>query len=338
MAVRRLLVTSVTASVWLAASHAHAAPVYVALGDSITFGETDLNYVQSNGDRGYVADFASTLAGGNGGVVPAVINLAIDGETAASFMSNSGRTPPVAGRGDAALQLENLNYGNSTALSQSQLFAQTVQTQQALGNTISTITITLGFNELAALAPAQNTSAAEMAAISQIPATLAAYQASYSAVLSQVRSLAPNANLYLLDYFNPFPADPTSPAAPIFASGGTQLNAIIQGLATQYDAMFVDTASPFIGHEAAYTYEAMLPAGSSVGGAYGGMLPIGDVHPNALGYSVIASQVAGATTVPEPASWMLLMAGLGGLAAMRWLRVGRRSAAIGTDDAVAASV
>ena len=97
---------------------AHAGPVYVALGDSITFGETDLNYVQSTGDRGHVGSFANTLAAQNGGVRPTVLNLAIDGETASSFMTNAGRTPPVMGRGDAPLQLENLNYGNSTAVSQ----------------------------------------------------------------------------------------------------------------------------------------------------------------------------------------------------------------------------
>lgn len=32
-----------------------AAPAYVALGDGITFGETDLSYVQRSGDRGYVS-------------------------------------------------------------------------------------------------------------------------------------------------------------------------------------------------------------------------------------------------------------------------------------------
>ncbi len=66
----------------------------MALGDSITFGETDLNYVQSNGDRGYVSLFANTLAARNGGVRPAVFNLAIDGETASSFMTNAGRDKP----------------------------------------------------------------------------------------------------------------------------------------------------------------------------------------------------------------------------------------------------
>jgi len=141
----------------LAVPPASAAPVYVALGDSITFGETDLNYVQSSGDRGYVGLFANTLAARNGGLRPAVFNLAIDGETASSFVTNAGRTPPVMGRGDSPLQLENLSYGNSNALSQSQLFANTVAAQRAAGNTVGTVTVTLGFNELAALAPMQNT-------------------------------------------------------------------------------------------------------------------------------------------------------------------------------------
>ncbi len=308
---------AVLASTFSLVGRAEAAPVYVALGDSITFGETDLQYVQSNGDRGYVGDFANILANQNGGVRPDVVNLAIDGETAASFLNNSNpRTPPVQGRTNVPLQLENLNYNNSTALSQSTLFANTVAAQKAAGNTISTISLTLGFNGLAALAPMQNTPAAEAAAIAQIPGELAAFRTSDSAVLSQIRTLAPNATLYLNGYYNPFPADPTSPAAPVFAAGGTALNSVIQGLASQFGGIYVDNATPFLGNEAAYTYQAALPAGSSVSGPYGGLLPIGDVHPNALGYSVIADDMAAAgglspSAVPEPATWAVLLTGLG---------------------------
>ncbi len=320
--IRKLSFVAALTAAFALVEPAYSAPVYVALGDSITFGETDLNYVQSYGNRGYVSQFDNTLAASNGGVAPAVVNLAIDGETASSFMTNVGRTPPVVGRGDAALQLENLNYGNSTALSQGAVFANTVSAEQAQGNTISTITITLGFNELAALAPTQNTPAAEAAAIAQIPATLAAYQTNYTAVLNEIRSLAPNANLYLLGYYNPFPADPNSPAAPVFNAGGTALNGVIQSLAAQFGAAYVNNATPFLGNEAQYTYQAVQPAGSSVGGAYGGTLPIGNVHPNALGYSVIAADVA-ASSVPEPTSLLLLAAGIGGLGLM-----GRRRTAV----------
>jgi hypothetical protein len=43
------------------------------------------------------------------------------------------------------------------------------------------------------------------------------------------------------------------------------------------------------------------------------VLPIGNVHPSALGYGVIAADVAAATvpaSVPEPGSWPVLAAGL----------------------------
>ena len=310
---RRILLTATFLCLTLAQA-AQAAPTYIALGDSITFGETDLNYVQSFGDRGYVSQFADTLASRNGGARPNVFNLAIDGETAASFTSNAGRTPPVMGRGDGPLQLQNLNYGDANTLSQSKLFANTVAAQTAAGNTIEAVTITLGFNELAALAPMQNTPAAQAAAVAAIPAALAAYRANYAGVLDQVRSLAPDADLALLGYFNPFPADPASPAAPIFNAGGTQLNGVIQGLAAQYGATYVDTAAPFVGNEARFTFQAAQPAGSSVGGGFGGVLPVGNVHPNALGYDVIAAQVAaatsGATAVPEPSALALLGTGV----------------------------
>ena len=110
---RSLLGPCVCASIGLAligSGTAAAAPVYVGLGDSITFGETDLSYVPSYGDRGYVGKFADTLASRNGGTRPTVFNLAIDGETAASFMSGAGRTPPVVGRTDIPLAQQNLNH------------------------------------------------------------------------------------------------------------------------------------------------------------------------------------------------------------------------------------
>ncbi|MBV9749106.1 MAG: PEP-CTERM sorting domain-containing protein, partial [Acetobacteraceae bacterium] len=85
-----------------------------------------------------------------------------------------------------------------------------------------------------------------------------------------------------------------------------------------------------------YTYQAALPAGSSVPGPYGGVLPIGDVHPNALDYQVIADDMAEAgglplppSSVPEPATWALLAAALGALGlALPWQsRRAKRAAA-----------
>ncbi len=277
---------------------ASAASIYVGLGDSITFGETDLNYVPSYGDRGYVADFAKTLASQNGGIAPTVVNLAIDGETAASFMSGVGRTPPVIGRTDAILAAQNSNYANSPTTPQAGMFRSLVGTEAAAGNTINNISITLGFNELGALANFPTSQALAM-----LPATLATYKTNYTSVLTEIRSLEPHAGLYLLGYYDPFPANPTNPATPIFAQGGPELNAIIQNLATQFGAEYVNTSPPFVGHEAALTYIGQYPAGATSPGVDPGIEPIGDVHPNAAGYQVIANQI---TPTPEPASMGLV--------------------------------
>ncbi len=277
---------------------AAAASVYVGLGDSITFGETDLRYIPSYGDRGYVGKFADILASKNGGTRPTVVNLAIDGETAASFMSGVGRTPPVVGRTDIPLAKQNLNYANSPTTPQADMFRGLVTSEKAASNTINTISITLGFNELAAL-----TTLPTNQALAMLPGTLATFQTNYTNVLTEVRSLAPGANLYLLGYYNPFPADPTTnPAKPVFAQGGPELNGIIQSLTTRFDAEYVDTNTPFLGREGALTYISQYPAGSISPAPGSGVEPIGNVHPNDAGYTVIANKVA---STPEPASLAL---------------------------------
>ena len=312
--------TILLASVLSLASPVGAAPAYIALGDSITFGETDLSYVQSFGDRGYVGRFADTLASRNGGVRPVVTNLAIDGETTGSFNTGIGRTTPVVGRTDAILAAQNLNYAANPAVPQRTLLGQTVASQTALGNTINTISVTLGFNDVAALASSPAT------ALSLLPSTLATYQANYAAILTEIRQLAPTADLFLLGYFNPFPGDPANPANPLFAAGGPQVNTIIQGLAAQFGGRYVDTATPFVGNEAAYTFIDEQRAGSISPGPFSGVEPVGNVHPNDTGYGVIAQQIAAAsaTAVPEPSA--LALFGTGAVFAIGSLR--RRRATV----------
>ena len=292
------------------------AATYIALGDSITFGETDLRYIPSNGDRGYVNDFADVLAARSGGDRPTVVNLAIDGETASSFFTGFGRTPPVVGRGDLALALQNTNYSGPFPLSQSATFLQQAGAVTAAGDTISTVSITLGFNELAALSllPPQ-------AGLAAIGSTLDQYRSNYAAVLAQVRSVAPTADLYVLNYFNPFPGDDNAtfnPASPIFAAGGPQLNEIIRDLAGQYNGIYVDTFTPFVGREGELTFIDEVGNGDRTPPPYSafdaGLAPIGNVHPTEQGYAVIAQQLAAsAGAVPEPASWAMMILGFGAI-------------------------
>src|SRR4051812_12723882 len=79
----------------LAPSPAAAGPILLVVGDSSAFGETDRSRDPSNGDRGYVAPFADYLGAARyGGQRPAVLNLAIDGETSSSYSSGTGRVSP----------------------------------------------------------------------------------------------------------------------------------------------------------------------------------------------------------------------------------------------------
>ena len=83
-------------------------------------------------------------------------------------------------------------------------------------------------------------------------------------------------------------------------------------MAGQWGAKYVDVYTPFVGHEAAYTYMTVVP---------------GDVHPNALGYSVIAAQLAGATPAPEPSTLAVMGLGIVALAATARGRARRARAA-----------
>lgn len=213
--------------------------------------------------------------------------------------------PPGAGRTDVPLQLENLNYAGDQR-AQASLFAQTVATQNAALNPVTDITVTLGFNNLAALS---NLPTAQ--ALAAAPGTLAQYLTEYTAILTNIRALTPNANLYLLGYYNPFPADPASPAAPIFDAYGVQLNGIIQSLASQFNGRYVDAATPLLRREAELTYLDEQPHGFVRSGPFGGVEPVGNVHHNAAGYAVITQAVVNAGAVPEPATWAMMIAGFG---------------------------
>ena len=295
-----------------------AAPVLFGLGDSVTFGEDDLVYEPSDGDRGYVARLADLLA--DGGPRPIVRNFAIDGETADSFQDGTGRTPPVVGRTDRILALQNTSYDEAGGIeTQQRTFLDAVAAERAVGNTVAAVTITLGFNELAALASLPSDEA-----LAAIPGTLDAYRSDYADVLSTIRGAVPDAPLFMPAYYNPFPADPDSPAAPIFFEAGSDLNAIIEDLASRFDGTFVGgVPGRFVGEEAAFTFLDDQPAGFVLTeGPFGGELPIGNVHATEAGYAAIAEAFAAELApapIPLPAGLPLYLGalGLGALALRR---------------------
>lgn len=264
---------------------------YLSVGDSVGFGETTFTQNPSNGDRGFVSDYANYLGMQNGGVRPNVVNTAIDGETTMSFLTGSNRVISIPGMTDHALAAWNTNYAADPSVSQNVMFQQQIAAAKATGNDIGAVTVSLGANDLFKLAAdptfQSGTPAQQQAMLQQ---TLYQIGSSYAIVLAEVHSLLPNAKVFALGEFNPFPGQPSNPLNAIAGPAIQGLNATIQSIAKTWSASYVDTYTPFVGHEAQYTY--------ITGG--------GNVHPNALGYSVIASQIE---AVPEPST--LAVMGLG---------------------------
>ena len=270
---------------------------YLALGDSVAFGETDFTGNPSNGERGYVSDIANNIASMNGGARPAVVNLGIDGETSNSFLTGSGRVISIPGMTDQQLAAWNTNYANP-AESQNQMLQGAIASAASNGHPVGLVTVSLGANDLFQLA-------ANPAFLSATPAvqqqmlgqTLNQIGSAYAVILAEVHALAPGAKVMAVGEYNPFPANPNNPLNAIAGPAIQGLNQTIQAVAGQWGATYVNTYTPFVGHEGQYTY----------------LSPTSDnVHPNAMGYSVIASQIE-AAAVPEPSTLAVLGLGLAGL-------------------------
>jgi lysophospholipase L1-like esterase len=274
---------------------ANASPIetYLALGDSIAFGETNVIPI-SFGDQGYVKPFADFLATRNGGVRPNVVNLAFPGETSTSFFT--GVSPP----GDAPHTVQdsfNLNYQANPAQTQNGLMLSTFAAEAGAGRIITHVSFSLGTNDLIAFEKLHLdfftlTSTQQHALITSFFTTLAT---NYIATLTEIRAAEPHAQLLLLNTFNAAaifgPTDPFNIVNQIFDTGQT---ALIDSLIAPFDATLVDINKVFQGHETEFT-----------------SILSGDSHPNDAGYLAIADQMI-AASIPEPdSSFNLVIAMLG---------------------------
>src|SRR4051794_35056666 len=125
---------------------APAGPVYLVLGDSSAFGETDRTRNPSDGDRGYVAPFADYLGAKYGRPRPAVVNLAIDGETSASYTTGTGRSSDdgIFHNGHYAPPYE----------TQREAFRRALAEVRAAGDRVEDVTVQFGANDLFVVAEA----------------------------------------------------------------------------------------------------------------------------------------------------------------------------------------
>ena len=320
----RLATAFVAAAALAAGGPAAASPyTYIALGDSAAFGETDFTQSPSDGDRGYVGIYADDLAARNGGVRPNVINLAVDGETSATFFD------PVNNQGAVRQAWRNTNYPSDPAASQSVsqagLLAGAIGSELGQGHTISTVSIQLGADDFYGYAlnnPLAFATAYQQSSLGALEAPiLAALKTNYDTLLGGLTTALPTTNVLLVGYYNPFPAlipyaeaavqaDPTNLDAQLtlaIANSAPQVvaavNQLIQGEAATFSAL---------GYQVSYVDISGLPPSET----YITTPPIDfsnpNDHPTAAGYAYIAGQIA---AVPEPSGLVLL--GLGGACLLR---------------------
>jgi len=148
---------------------------------------------------------------------------------------------------------------------------------------------------------------------SLLASALTGVQANYDSLLSQITTLAPQARVQALGYYNAYAALP--PGSFVNDALRTVSPALIQGLngviaqeAAKYHAQYVDLYDPFLGHE-----DTLTLANQTLASSFG---PVPNDHPTAAGYEVITTQLE-AAPVPEASTpvslGLLLAAGMVGI-------------------------
>jgi lysophospholipase L1-like esterase len=280
-----------------------AGPIYLALGDSSAFGETNRTQNPSNGDRGYVRPFADYL-GTVFGTRPTVMNYAINGETTGSYFSGTGR---VSSDGQGF----NTNYNGilTDPYPQYQRMLDTFGNPAAAAD-VRVVTVQFGANNLDAVASTPGflgLPPAEQQAL--VAAALAQVQADYIQILGDLRARFANADIYTLGYHNPYNGDPTHPFYPLADPAVLGLNQVIAGVSSipQFNARYVDVYGAINPNEASLTFMTTWQTD-----------PVNYVHLNDAGYRAVGDELirtaGGPAAVPEPAS--LVLVGVGGLVAL----------------------
>ncbi|MES2460311.1 MAG: GDSL-type esterase/lipase family protein [Armatimonadota bacterium] len=250
---------------------------YIALGDSYAYGySTRAGTPTGFGDIGYVRLFADALKADNGGARPEVLNLAIPGETTATYLR--------AGSGTPALPY-NRNYTATNAPSQSALLVQkTAENSIPIG----WVTAQVGGDDLLnLLIDPVFLGASPVQRQSIIAVTLDTLRSNLRTILTQVRNTAPQARVLVLGYPDPFAGlGAENPLAGISTPLAEQVNSLISQAANEASARYVDLFTPFLGQETMLTLiTTQDPPDSGVP----------NFHPSPAGYGRIAELLVAAS-------------------------------------------
>lgn len=179
------------------------APLYLALGDSLAFGVG----ADSPADQGYVGLTAAALQ--NSGRFPGpgldLVNLSVPGATSADLLATDSQVA------DALAEIK------------------AREGDDIVGNEVRVISISIGANDLLALAEPGSPcieNAGSEACRNGLTATLTNVQSNITEVLGQLRGAAPDAEIYVMNLYNPYSG--SGDEFEIIASVGVQqLNGVI---------------------------------------------------------------------------------------------------------------
>jgi lysophospholipase L1-like esterase len=284
-----------------------AGPIYLALGDSSAFGETDRTRNPSNGDRGYVSPFADYLGTTRYPSRPTVVNLAIDGETSKSY--STGLSDRVSPDGI----FHNTNYAAFAPdyPTQQQRFQQTIAAARTNGDTIGTVTVQLGANDLFAVAGQSGFLGLDPSVqAALVQGQIGMLAQNYAAILGEVRTALPDAELYVLGYHNPYAGAPEHPLAPLLAPAVQGVNQVAEALAAQFGGTYASFYDIILGRERELTLIARDDE-------------VNNVHLNDAGYAAAGAElirVASTNNTPEPATLTMFAVGLLGAVGYRGVR------------------
>jgi lysophospholipase L1-like esterase len=226
-------------------------PAYLALGDSLAFGVG----ADNPAEQGYVGLTAANLRLSKYSATGLdLVNLSAPGATSADLLQPGGQV-------DRAL----------------------TEIQSRGGADI--ISIDIGANDLLALAESNSPclqSAGSKACQDALGQTLAGLQSNLSSVLRRLREAAPNAQVYVLDIYNPY-SGTNDPRAIVTSVGVQQLNGVIAAAAADpsLGARFVSIHDVFEGRARQW-------------------IASDGVHPNNDGYRVMAEALLAAIEGRSP--------------------------------------
>lgn len=229
-------------------------------GDSVTWGYQPNDLTRSPGDKGFVRLLADWL-GSQYGTRPQLSNLAIPGESTASYFDTS----EIGG-------LLNSNYPLLFRPSQRSKVDSTITTILGNGRQIPYVTFALGANDLLEMLDSAFLAQPLATQMQQADQAIQAADARLVTALTSLRQRLPNSILLMPGYYNPYPPSRPEHAIAIYAI--PRLNSVIRSRALQFGGRYVATDAPFVGRETELTW-----------------IDQDDVHPRDTGYRVIFDEI-----------------------------------------------